>query len=85
MSLIDDQTVPLHGDGNNRRHYLAAPDISSAPVLLLNKVGLSETYNIRSKDEFANRDIARMICEQFDLSFDSSVALVHDRLFNDRR
>lgn len=85
MSLIDGKTIPLHGDGTNTRHYLAAEDFASALVLLINKGMINETYNIGSKDEFANRDVARMICEQFNLSFDSSVVLVQDRPFNDRR
>ncbi len=85
MSLIGGKTIPLHGDGSNTRHYLAAQDFAAALVLLINKGQVNETYNIGSKDEFANRDVARMICEQFNLSFDSSVVFVQDRPFNDRR
>lgn len=85
MSLIGGTTIPLHGDGSNTRHYLAAQDFAAALVLLINKGVINETYNIGSKDEFANRTVARMICEQFNLSFDSSVIFVQDRPFNDRR
>lgn len=85
MSLIDGKTIPLHGDGTNTRHYLAAEDFAAALVLLIHKGVINETYNIGSTDEFSNRDVARMICERFNLSFDSSVAFVQDRPFNDRR
>lgn len=85
MSLIDGKTIPLHGDGTNTRHYLAAEDFALALVLLMNKGRINETYNIGSKDEFTNREVARMICEQFNLSFESSVVFVPDRPFNDRR
>lgn len=85
MSLIEGNTIPLHGDGRNTRHYLAAEDFAAALVLLINKGLINETYNIGSKDEFANRDVARMICEQFNLPFESSVVFVQDRPFNDRR
>lgn len=85
MSLIDGKTIPLHGDGSNTRHYLAAEDFAVALVLLMNKGRINETYNIGSRDEFTNRDVARMICEQFNLSFESSVVFVPDRPFNDRR
>jgi UDP-glucose 4,6-dehydratase len=85
MSLIDGKTIPLHGDGSSARHYLAAEDFAAALVLLINKGLTHETYNIGSNDEFTNRDVASMICQQFNLSFDSSVAFVQDRPFNDRR
>ena len=85
MSLIDGEKIPLHGNGENVRHYLAAADFASALVLLANKGVINETYNIGSKEEHANRDIARMLCEQFNVSFEDSVKFVKDRPFNDRR
>jgi UDP-glucose 4,6-dehydratase len=85
MSLIEGKTIPLHGDGSNTRHYLAAQDFASALVVLINKGVVNETYNIGSRDEFSNRDVAAMICKQFNLPFESSVAFVEDRPFNDRR
>lgn len=85
MSLIDGQKIPLHGDGNNVRHYLSAPDFAAALVLLANKGVINETYNIGSTDEYANHEVARMICEQFNVSFENSVEFVRDRPFNDSR
>jgi dTDP-glucose 4,6-dehydratase len=85
MSLIDGQKIPLHGDGNNVRHYLSAPDFAAALVLLANKGVINETYNIGSIDEYANHEVARMICEQFNVSFEDSVEFVRDRPFNDSR
>jgi UDP-glucose 4,6-dehydratase len=85
MSLIDGKAIPLHGDGSNKRHYLAAQDFASALVLLVQKGKINETYNIGSREEFSNRDVARMICEQFKLPFQSSVLFVQDRPFNDKR
>jgi len=85
MSLIDGKKIPLHGDGSNVRHYLAAPDFASALVLLAREGKINETYNIGSREEYSNRDVVRMLCEQFNVSFDSSVEFVADRPFNDRR
>ena len=85
MALIEGEKIPLHGDGSNVRHYLAAPDFASALVTLANKGIINETYNIGSREEYHNRDIARMICEQFNASFEDSVKFVQDRPFNDRR
>jgi UDP-glucose 4,6-dehydratase len=85
MSLIDGEKIPLHGNGSNVRHYLAAQDFASALVLLANKGEINQTYNIGSKEEHSNREIARMICEQFNTTLDDSVKFVKDRPFNDRR
>jgi dTDP-glucose 4,6-dehydratase len=85
MSLIDGEKIPLHGDGRNVRHYLAAQDFASALVLLANKGEINETYNIGSKEELPNREVARLICEQFDTTLEASVKFVKDRPFNDRR
>lgn len=85
MSLIDGQKIPLHGDGSNVRHYLSATDFAAALVLLARKGVINETYNIGSIDEYANHEVARMICERFNVSFEDSVEFISDRPFNDSR
>ena len=85
MSLIAGKKIPLHGDGTNTRHYLCATDFASALTVLANKGLINETYNIGSPDEFTNRDVARMICEEFGVDFNKEVIFVNDRPFNDRR
>jgi UDP-glucose 4,6-dehydratase len=85
MSLIDGKKIPLHGDGSNVRHYLAARDFASALVLLARKGEINEAYNIGSREEYPNREVVRMICEQFNAAFDDCVEFVADRPFNDRR
>jgi UDP-glucose 4,6-dehydratase len=85
MSLIEGVTIPLHGDGGNTRHYLAAQDLAAALVLLIRKGTINETYNIGSEDEYSNKEVAQMICNQFNCSFISSVEFIQDRPFNDKR
>jgi UDP-glucose 4,6-dehydratase len=85
MSLIAGEKIPLHGDGRNVRHYLSVFDLADALVLLANKGVINEIYNVGSPDEFSNRDVAKMICDQFGQPIESSVEFVADRPFNDRR
>ena len=85
MALITNQKIPLHGDGSNVRHYLAAEDLASALTLLVERGAVHETYNIGSIDEFSNRQVASMICKAFEVEFDRNVEFVSDRPFNDRR
>lgn len=85
MCLITGEKLPLHGDGSNVRHFLSAVDFAEAIVLLARKGVIHETYNIGSPDEFANKDVVRMICGAFGSKFEDCVSFVTDRPFNDRR
>ncbi|MDE2493203.1 MAG: dTDP-glucose 4,6-dehydratase [Alphaproteobacteria bacterium] len=85
VSLIFGEKIPLHGNGMNVRHYLAATDFAGALALLAERGEVNGVYNIGSPDEFTNRDVVRMVCNEFDVSFDSCAQFVNDRPFNDRR
>lgn len=85
MSFLTNKKMPLHGNGENVRHYLAVQDFSEALSLLINRGELLATYNIGSPDEYNNKIVVRMICEEMGINFDSNVEMVPDRPFNDRR
>jgi dTDP-glucose 4,6-dehydratase len=85
MSILAGRKIPLHGDGTNVRHYLAATDLAGAIRLVAERGELSEVYNIGSPDEYANRDVARMVCDAMDTDFHTNVEYIRDRPFNDRR
>lgn len=85
MALIAGKKIELHGDGSNVRHFLSVLDFADALVLLLRNGVLHETYNIGSPDEYANREVAALICREFGAPFDEHVVFVRDRPFNDRR
>lgn len=85
MSLLAGEKIPLHGDGSNVRHYLSAHDFAEALILLAHKGVIHEIYNVGAFEEYANRDVVRMICSEFNADYEANVALVSDRPFNDRR
>jgi dTDP-glucose 4,6-dehydratase len=85
MQCLTGNQLTLHGDGNNRRRYLAAEDFAEALVLLLNKGVVGDIYNVGSEDEFSNLQIAEMICAHFGLEPKRNIRLVDDRPFNDSR
>ncbi|MDP2182343.1 MAG: GDP-mannose 4,6-dehydratase [Actinomycetota bacterium] len=85
LSLIKGEKIPLHGNGKNVRHYLAARDLASAIELVSRAGKIHQTYNIGSPDEFSNAEVAAKICEAFGVSFEDHVEFVQDRPFNDRR
>lgn len=85
MALLDGRRIALHGDGSNRRRYLAAPDFAEALVLLAQTGAIGETYNVAAPEEHSNSAVARMICGVMGADFETSVEFVADRPFNDRR
>ena len=85
MLALTDQKMTLHGDGSNRRCYLAVEDFAKALVLVIRKNALGEIYNIGSEEEFTNIEVARMIGAHFGLKDDDYLEFVTDRPFNDSR
>lgn len=85
MLLMSGQKLTLHGTGQNRRHFLAAPDLCRALDLLVNKGTIGEIYNIGTMDEYRNIEIAHMICDVFGLDAEKNITYIPDRPFNDAR
>ncbi len=85
MQAISGLRFTLHGDGKNRRRYLAAEDFAEAVVLLLGSGKVGDIYNIGSVQEYSNLEIAEMIAAHFDLEPQDSMEFVADRPFNDSR
>ncbi|WIY70106.1 dTDP-glucose 4,6-dehydratase [Aquidulcibacter paucihalophilus] len=85
LSLIQGKKIPLHGNGKNVRHYLAAKDLAAAIELISHAGELHEIYNIGSPDEFTNIEVAGAVCNAFGLAFEDHVEFIKDRPFNDRR
>ena len=84
QSLVGDP-LTIHGDGSNRRHYLAVEDFAEALVRLLHQGSTGEIYNIGTLDEHTNLEVARMICAHFDRDPGQWITFVADRPFNDAR
>jgi len=85
MKLIAGQKLPVHGNGKNQRHYISGPDAAAAILTVINKGDLMTTYNIGSKEEYSNLEIAAMICEQFGYDPKDWIDFVPDRPYNDIR
>lgn len=85
LSLIRGEKIPLHGNGQNVRHYLSAKDLAEAIEVVALRGELREVYNVGSPHEFRNVEIAEMICDIFGMELEAGVQFVNDRPFNDRR
>jgi UDP-glucose 4,6-dehydratase len=79
------QRFTVHGNGLNRRRYLAAEDFADALVLLLNGGREGEIYNVGSECEYTNLQIVEMIAAELGISGPENTGFISDRPFNDFR
>ena len=84
ISLLKNEKIPIHGKGNNIRHYLSARDFAKAVCLLIKKKNKG-IYNVGSYDSFSNIHIAKSICKILNKDPKKFIKFVKDRPYNDRR
>jgi UDP-glucose 4,6-dehydratase len=83
--MLVGRRLPLHGNGQNRRHYLSAIDFARAVCFIAENGDIGEIYNIGTDEEFTNLQIAALIAGLFGVDADLVCDYVPDRLFNDGR
>jgi dTDP-glucose 4,6-dehydratase len=90
-SCMDWELIPVYGNGSNIRDWLYVEDHCSAIDLILKKGKIGEVYNIGGGNEWANIDIAKLICDLFDelkphgKTYRSLINFVKDRPGHDWR
>jgi len=83
-NAIDDQTLPLYGDGKNVRDWLYVGDHCAAIDFLIERGTNSETYNIGGGNELENWEITNKVLELLGKP-KSLIRRVADRQGHDRR
>ena len=83
-NAIDDQPLPLYGDGLQRRDWLYVADHAAGIDHVLRHGVAGEVYNIPGGVEMANRDVVRLLLERLGKPW-SLVRHVDDRPGHDRR
>ncbi len=92
-TALEQQPIPIYGDGKNVRDWLYVTDHCKGIKLVLDKGKFGETYNIGGKNERENIYIAQKICEVLDRlkpldnkqSYSKLITFVIDRPGHDRR
>jgi UDP-glucose 4,6-dehydratase len=79
------KALPIHGDGSNVRSYLYCEDVAEAFEVVLHKGEVGHVYNIGTKKERRVIDVAKDICNLFNMDTDKSIEFVENRPFNDQR
>ena len=83
-NAIDEQPLPLYGDGRQRRDWLAVEDYCSAIEHVFFQGEPGQIYNIGGGNEWENIAVAEQIVRHLGKSRDL-IRSVQDRLGHDRR
>jgi len=84
-NLIDDQPVPVYGDGMQIRDWLHADDHARGIMHVLDHGALGEVYNIGGGNGRTNMEITKTLLELTGRSYATHVKHVQDRPGHDRR
>lgn len=82
--MLNDQKVPVYGDGKNIRDWLHVLDHCSAIDLVLHEGKNGEVYNVGGHNERKNLDVVKTIIKTLGKSEDL-IEFVKDRLGHDKR
>lgn len=83
-NALENQPLPLYGDGKNVRDWLYVLDNCEAIDVVLQRGKVGETYNVGAGNEMQNIQITNMILELLNKP-KSLIKSVPDRLGHDRR
>lgn len=81
---LNDQVLPIYGDGLNIRDWLYVEDHCSAIDLVIHEGRVGEVYNIGGNNERTNLHIVKTILQELNKP-ESLITYVEDRLGHDRR
>ena len=89
-SLINNNNIPVYGDGKNIREWIHVEDHIDGLIHLSKKGELGESYCIGSGEEYSNIDIVKIICKIYDELNDTKdshklISFVEDRKGHDYR
>lgn len=82
--LLNNEKVPVYGNGLNVRDWLYVYDHCAAIDTVLHKGKVGEVYNIGGHNEKTNMEITKIILEAMGKD-ESSIKYVEDRLGHDKR
>ena len=90
---LNDENIPIYGDGKNIRDWLYVIDHCTGIDLVYHTGRRGEVYNIGGRNERNNNYIAKQICEILDTlipkksgdSYTKQITYVEDRAGHDRR
>ena len=84
-NLLDDQPVPLYGDGQQVRDWMHVDDHALGILCVLERGELGNVYNIGGGNPRTNMEMTNILLQSCGRSFKTHVRHVDDRAGHDRR
>ena len=91
-NIINNNSIPIYGDGKNIRDWLYVKDHISAIDLIFHNTEIGKTYNIGGNNEISNNEIANILIKKIDKKLERKpnesiklIKYVDDRLGHDKR
>ena len=84
IHALNDQPLPVYGQGINVRDWLYVEDHCKAIDLIIHNGKIGDLYNIGGHNEMRNIDIVRLICRKLGKP-ESLITYVADRKGHDLR
>ncbi len=66
VNILGGKPLPVYGDGRNVRDWLYVHDHARAIDAVVERGRVGEVYNVGGKNEWANIDIVRLVCQLVD-------------------
>lgn len=93
LNIVEEEALPIYGDGKNIRDWLYVVDHCDALIRILEQGKPGETYNIGGGAERQNIEIVHLLCDLLDVRLGRSgksssrrlIRFVTDRPGHDRR
>jgi dTDP-glucose 4,6-dehydratase len=83
LFLLTGRTLELHGGGESTRSFIHINDVSDATWRIVQHGQIGQTYHISTDRIIAIKDLVKLVCEKLNVSFESHVKVVGDRLGKD--
>lgn len=83
--VLNDEKVPVYGDGKNVRDWLHVLDHCAAIDLILHEGVNGEVYNIGGHNERTNLEVVKTLISTLSKSEEEFIEFVEDRLGHDKR
>ncbi|MDQ3257617.1 MAG: dTDP-glucose 4,6-dehydratase [Acidobacteriota bacterium] len=84
-NAINDEPIPVYGDGRNVRDWIYVEDHCRAILMAMQKGRAGETYSIGARNERRNIEVAESVLNSLGKNPRSLIRFVKDRLGHDRR
>lgn len=84
-NLIDDESVPIYGDGMQQRDWIHVDDHARGILHVLERGSIGEVYNLGGGNHHTNIEITKRLLEACGRAYSTHVKHVLDRPGHDRR